>query len=323
MMKKILLVVLVVVAVTIGFLNKSWFRNEVPENSLSNIITEKEKLISDLDFDSFGSSAGMDEPALPDLDTLSFARRIAHVPSNTNAGLYQNIDEIDESEIEEFTNTNLTEALAGDINAANRVVHALRKCKEVPNSKEAVEFEVNRMVQRYERMAENHNRNRTYPGETELRERSTSQYENCKFNKSLFTTDLRQQLERMANQGHVAARYLYALWPPEVFGRPDAFLLQQEWSEKALNFTLANLTMGETAGLLAFGQSYANNGMFTTSDRYLGTAFIIAAIDCGLELEYYASYVESFLNSDRFSQMFQDPRPEVLSMAEGLKAFCR
>ncbi|MFT5138441.1 MAG: hypothetical protein ACI9H8_001000 [Lysobacterales bacterium] len=322
-MKKILLITLIVVLATVGYLNISSHGNETPDESLLLVTTEEGNLESEPDFDSFGLGTEMNESALPDLDSLSFARRIVEVPYNASAPLYENIDEIEDSELEAFASHNLAEALAGDLYAANRVVHAHRKCKDAPASIDAVDFEVQRMVKRYEWMAENRNRNRTYPTETELRESSTAKFENCRFSKDVLTADLREQLERMANQGHVAARYLYALWPPEVFGRSDAFLQQQEWSEKALNFTLANLTQGETAGLLAFGQSYANNGMFTTSDRFLGTAFIIAAIDCGLKLDYYASYVESFLNSDRFAQMFQDPRPEVLAMAEGLKKFCR
>ena len=44
----------------------------------------------------------------------------------------------------------------------------------------------------------------------------------------MFTPDLRQQLEAMANRGLVTARYLYSLWPPDIFGKSDAFLAHQE-----------------------------------------------------------------------------------------------
>jgi hypothetical protein len=268
--------------------------------------------------------AGMDR-----LDpSVGAARRIVHVPSDgilatPDEARYDDIREIGEDELEDFTDYNLRQALDGDLGAANRVVHAQRRCADAPSSALEVERQVQSRLGRYQWMAANRNRNRSYPTEAELREQATQQFENCRFMADLFTGDLRRQLEAMANRGHVMARYLYALWPPEIFGQPDAFLRQQEWAEKALSYSLANLTEGEPAGLLAFGQSYANNGTFTARDRYLGTAFIIAALDCGLDLEYYGSYVNQFMNSQRLSQSAGDPRGAVLAMADGLKAFCR
>lgn len=269
--------------------------------------------------------AGMDRQQGSSRDA---ARRIVHVPSDgilaTPAeARYDDIREIGEDELEAFTDYNLRQALDGDLGAANRVVHAQRRCADAPSSPQEVEMQVQSRLSRYQWMAANRSRNRAYPTEGELREQFTQRFENCRFTADLFVGDLRAQLEAMANRGHVTARYLYALWPPEIFGRPDAFLRQQEWAEKALSYSLANLTEGEPAGLLAFGQSYANNGTFTARDRYLGTAFIIAALDCGLDLEYYGSYVNRFMNSERLAQSAVDPRGAVLAMADGLKAFCR
>lgn len=256
------------------------------------------------------------------------ARRIVHVPSDgilatPDEARYDDIREIGDDELEAFTDYNLRQALDGDLGAANRVVHAHRRCADAPGSLPEVESEVQRRLSRYERLAANRGSNRTYPTEAELREQFTQRFEDCRFATELFTGGLRQQLEILANRGHVTARYLYALLPPEIFGRSDAFLRQQEWAEKALSYSLANLTEGEPAGLLAFGQSYANNGTFTARDRYLGTAFIIAALDCGLDLEYYGNYVSRFMNSERLAQSAGDPRGAVLAMADGLKAFCR
>lgn len=268
--------------------------------------------------------AGMDRPDWP---SGPGARRIVEVPPNDTFGLapesrYDDIRNISEEELEEFTEYNLDHALDGDLGAANRVVHAHRRCANAPQSLVQVENQVQAQQRRYQRWTERRGTSRNMPSETEMREQLTQQFQNCQFMDGLFTADLRQQLEAMANRGHVTARYLYALWPPETFGRADAFLQQQEWAEKALSYSLANLTAGETAGLLAFGQSYANNGTFTARDRYLGTAFIIAALDCGLELDYYAAYVDRFLNSEQFAQTMADPRAEVLTMADGLKGFC-
>ncbi|MBT8063118.1 MAG: hypothetical protein HKO64_11695 [Xanthomonadales bacterium] len=257
------------------------------------------------------------------------AKRVVEVPPNDAAGQaddnrFDDIRNIGDDELAAFTDYNLQKALDGDLNAANRVVHAHRRCVKAPKTPAQVDQQVQRTMRRLQWAVENRNSNREYPSEAEIRERYSQQYDNCRFTDELFNTDLRRQLEDMASRGHVTARYLFALWPPEIFGKADAFLAQQEWAEKALAYTLANLTEGETAGLLAFGQSYANNGTFTARDRYLGTAFIMAALDCGLDLEYYASYIERFLNSDQFRRdMADDPRAEVLVMADGLRTFCR
>ncbi|MDX1459897.1 MAG: hypothetical protein R3348_02460 [Xanthomonadales bacterium] len=256
------------------------------------------------------------------------ARRIVEVPDKVDSDQaeshrFDDIENIEQSELEAFTRYNLDRGLEGDLNAANRVVHALRRCERAPRSLQEVEHEVQRRQSRERWVAENRNPNHRVSGEAELREQFMARFEDCAFREQMFTGDLRARLLEMAESGHVTARYLYALWPPEIYGRSDAFLRQQEWAERALTFTLANLTEGETAGLLAFGQSYANSGTFTSRDRMLGTAFIIAALDCGLELEYYASYVNNFLNAEHWDQMFQDPRTEVLTMADGLKTFCR
>lgn len=265
------------------------------------------------------SQDGPAEPALPDLDTRRVNRRVVQVPSNGVSPRYDNIDEIEESELAAFTRHNLDEALAGDLAAANRVVHARRRCENAPSSIAEAEQQVQQRLQRNMRRSESRGREWNATREEEFRVQTMARYENCRFSDQLFTPDLRAQLERLASQGHVASRYLYALWPPELLGRPDAFLRHQEWAEKALSFTLANLTQGETFGLLAFGQSYSNSGMFTATDRYPGAAFVIAAVDCGLNLDYYTGFVDSFLNSDRFGEA----RQSVLLMADGLKGFCR
>ncbi|NND44144.1 MAG: hypothetical protein HKN58_02390, partial [Xanthomonadales bacterium] len=256
------------------------------------------------------------------------ARRLVHVPAGDASGAkatsrYDDLRNISEDELEAFTDYNLEKGLAGDLGAANRVVHAHRRCASAPRSLVQIENQVQTQQRRYRQWAARGGNDRGFPSEQELREQLTRQFESCRFMDSMFTPDLRRQLEEMAERGHVTARYLYALWPPETFGRADAFLRQQEWAERALAYTLANLTAGETAGLLAFGQSYANNGTFTARDRYLGTAFIIAALDCGLELDYYANYINGFLSSERFAGTADDPRDEVLVMADGLKGFCR
>jgi hypothetical protein len=139
----------------------------------------------------------------------------------------------------------------------------------------------------------------------------------------LFNEDLRERLADLAGQGHVTARYLYAMWPPLTKGRPDGFFVHQDWSEKALAFSLANFAEGEVAGLMAFANAYEKPETFTTSDGDMAMAFKIAAQSCGLDAPLLLASVEHFLSDENHPPFREDTRPAVLAMAEGLKGFCR
>lgn len=332
-MKKFLLIVLplAISSALAWYFYRQSFNEPLPAGLSPDPVRETAQSPLEDEFNEDTEDLGMDSELSREWRSGPAARRIVEVPPNEHFGQdahrFEDIRNIEDDELGAFTDYNLEKALEGDLNAANRVVHAHRRCANAPVTAGQVELQVERTMRRFEWMAQNRrgrDRERPPPTEAELRDRYSRQYDNCRFTEQIFTPDLRKQLKDMADRGSVTGRYLYAMWPPDTFGKYDAFLVQQEWAEKALTYTLANLTEGETAGLLAFGQSYANNGMFTARDRNLGTAFIIAALDCGLELDYYATYVDRFLNSEQFMRdMEGDTRAQVLVMADGLKAFCR
>ena len=99
---------------------------------------------------------------------------------------------------------------------------------------------------------------------------------------AIWTEATRKQLEELARDGHVIARYIYATWAPQWALGPESFGQFTEYQTNALEFSFANLKEGEIAGLLAFGLSYWGPH-FTPFFPDLGTAFMKAALDCGLQ----------------------------------------
>ena len=129
-------------------------------------------------------------------------------------------------------------------------------------------------------------------------------------------------MDRLAQQGDIAARYLFATWTPSFFGHSDAFLLEYEWASKAREYSFQNLEQAEFLGFLAFAESYSNLGYFTRQDINMAHAHYIAALECGFMDERWKQQIDYIL-SDKASEYRKDVRPQVLAMAEGLKGFCR
>ena len=231
----------------------------------------------------------------PEAQSESTAGRIVHVPPgssiNTNPEPnYYNINAVTAEGLADFTNYNLEAALAGDLGAGYRVGRARERCIDVKLDSGEIEIRVQRAMRKYEQTRESGYPSydsetdmvgNSYPTEAENRVNQIRWHEACVRQSEIFSEQLRQKLDRLAQQGHVVARYMYATWPPDYIGRTDAFLIQYEWAAKAREFSFLNLDQGEVAGLLAFGQSFSRFGSFTTFDRYLGYAFYKAAIDCG------------------------------------------
>lgn len=142
----------------------------------------------------------------------------------------------------------------------------------------------------------------------------------CQDLAALHNSAFRERLDRMAEAGHVMARFLYATWPPRhmpVSETTVSLLEKLEWEEKARRYSALNLEQGEIAGLMAFAHSYSW-GLFTAMNWELGSAFQQAAFDCGLRGEWYekmGDFVE-----DTF---VPDYEARVRAQAESLATFCR
>lgn len=267
-----------------------------------------------------GDVAGEGEPQ-------EAARRIVHVPGNAGDTSEESPDfdswSVKDEHLEAYAKHNLEKALAGDLGAANRIVRVHKKCLDAPRSLPEVERAVAKADgMRMYVVVPGKDPEVKHPDKSEVWEEEFNRFSACQFWDQLFNMELRTRLERLAESGEVTARYLYAMWPPRVFGQPDAFFVHQAWAENAMNFSLANLADGELAGMLAFGQSYMGSSSFTNRDLYLGYAFLIAAVDCGLALAPITALASGVLNMQVAPPGAEDPVPGMLSMAEGLKGLC-
>jgi hypothetical protein len=278
----------------------------------------------------FADTHVQDEAEQPPGDTIPQpgARQLVHVPGTASA----NNDPPDfhalgvaNEHLEAYARYNLDLALANDLAAATRLDGVHYRCREAPRSIEDVERRVASQVHAYTLIAEQN------PGfrirdESEIMEQHLETYRACQFWDALFNQEMRKKLEQLANSGHAMARYIYAMWAPRISGQADAFFVHQEWSQKAMEFSLANLTEGELAGFLVFVHAYGASTSFTARDSDLSYAFLVAAVDCGLNLPQFTHQLDSAFDPENASPrpgQEEDPRPRILAMAEGLRGFCR
>lgn len=166
----------------------------------------------------------------------------------------------------------------------------------------------------------------TYDSYEQFESQLWRQHDQCQSVEGLFTNDLRNRVEQLAEQGNPQARYLYAMWPPErsVFSTRSSLELL-DYHNRALDFTWANLDQGEWLGLMAMGQSYSSAGrtLFTASDHALGRVFLMAAELCGLENDWLNEHNESFrsrLRPGTADRMLSHFEQDARGIAE---LFCR
>ncbi len=161
--------------------------------------------------------------------------------------------------------------------------------------------------------------------EQKNRQHLTQWYESCKQVKNTFDQTFLGQLEQLARQGHVMARYLYATWPiPWTIG-DDTFEGLQLWQANALEFTNANLYSGEPAGLLAYGLSYRNT-QFTPFNPVLGASLIIAAEMCGLgHSHYYDAVLKTMRDHDEAGVVWPNgiTNEDLFRYAVDLTEYCK
>lgn len=107
-------------------------------------------------------------------------------------------------------------------------------------------------------------------------------FNNCNETKNLFGDDFFARLREQAESGDVLARFLYAMLEPQgPRGHTDGILVWLEYLTLAYDFTAQNMSEREPLGLLAFGLSLRDLGLFTPIEPVVGDAFLIAAERCG------------------------------------------
>lgn len=267
---------------------------------------------------------------------VSFAKTIVHVPAGTvkppSAESFDDLVSVTAENLNEFTIENMAAALDGDLESGYRVAQARQRCRGAAKNIQ----ELDRKIEERMRMVQYHLDNGRpihtgefdRPGnlfltEAENRTHQARWYETCRLQRELFNEELRKKLDAMARQGHVIARYLYAVWPPDQLDSPDQFMLEQEWGIKAQEYSFLNFQQGEVAGLLAFAEAYMTSGLFTRHNNLLGLALYKAAYDCGFTEGMAKMAAEDILKSEKLQPKIASRTPQILVMAENLSEYCR
>jgi len=264
-------------------------------------------------------------------ETLSkgTAKQIVFVPP----GKYLNepfldINEVTPKTLNEFSSFNLDLAISGDLDAAYNVLLARNRCNNAPRTPKGIELRVLQKLLFAQKLIEKNklfdtdapeSPDKVFPTERENLANQKRWHQACRKQVELFDESLRNRLDSLAQQGHVVARYLYAIWPPEYLNYANAFLLQQEWESKAREYSMLNLEAGEVAGLLAFGNSYLSTRLFTRYDIYMGYGLYKAAFECGFSGQGVQSVVNIYFNFEHLPESLWNRQPEVLTIAERLQ----
>jgi hypothetical protein len=215
--------------------------------------------------------------------------------------------------IEHLLQANLDHALKGELASAYFVIRTRRVCERFANTPGELEKRIQRTDRKVERdikrgrdlrSGTNNGLPWSATGDKENdRAQMEDWYDACQRVQTIFTPDLRRQLESLALRGDVMAAYLYASWPLDQLDIGEAFEMQFRWEGLARDFSRANLDRGEVAGLMAFAQSY-QNGWFTERNGDLALAFSIAAMNCGFETNSSRNFI-----SNRIDQLTSSEDP--------------
>lgn len=138
------------------------------------------------------------------------------------------------------------------------------------------------------------------------------------------TAQLRAELERLAEQGNVAARAVYALWPPHRDLTYATIEEQRYWEVRALEFSLANLEAGEHLGFEVFAKSFGQSTYFTPAHDVTGAFFQVAILRCGFEVSQDRRLqLINFASRRGFDTMPSILAEILLDGSRGLRRYCR
>lgn len=266
------------------------------------------------------------------------ARRIKEVPfgkrdASDESSEFKEVKTITAETIGEFARHNLDAGLEGDIESAYRTMEANSRCREAPRFEAEVDLMAEAMTKRAERFAAapsqpsqmnfSWSTTAAFPTISENRKYQRSWMRACENLRKSFGADLLVKLDEMAQRGHVIARYLFAMLPPDYLGKEDSFLVMQEWESKARYYSLQNLEQGELAGFLAFGTSYTSGKYFTPHEWHLGMAYGKAATSCGFSYGWVQKSMDTFFNYEHLPELEWNRQPEVQIMADALTELCK
>jgi hypothetical protein len=285
-------------AVTLWWLKGGYFNNTE---------TGEAPLTSQIQTESNGDAENAPNLAAVEADDVTtgkgHAKRIVHVPDN-NSDKPQSEREID-IEFQQSTETVLQSALDGKSEDAVGIGQLVRIC-----SAETSEDRVLAMLSSYSDVQFTSGRNFSFGNGQrvsidsfeELESFLWTQFDHCRSVQSLFDDDLHDRIHRMAENGNVVARYLYAMWPPKVTGiETEDILKRLDYQSRALEYTWKNIDAREPLGVLAFGQSFgaAQPGLFTPVDFTQNRIFLLAAKKCVQDDSSLVAEIDK-INADGF-----------------------
>jgi hypothetical protein len=185
-------------------------------------------------------AAETQEDTAEDAERMDPAKRIVHVPDTRVAATEADAihpDELSSSEIVEFAAEAVEEALNGNLTTTRRRTDLLHFCvRSVPHDEGALEDRVLELSQwvangaaagnpippegiamEYAWLGEESLEIRLFPNDSQNRRHLMEWYQGCAGVDRLFGGDMRARLQRLARNGHVTARYLYAMWRPQPY----------------------------------------------------------------------------------------------------------
>jgi len=265
-----------------------------------------------------GESAIAESPEVPadSGNQVQPAKRIVHVPDTRKPqapGSDLDPTNVTAAELGAFASQALERALEGDLAVAPNLAYLVNGCSHsVPLNASALEefvAQFRQMTQRSEVAGDPvppegrvHNRLWPNPPGFEIRRFPTDQLNRLHLSEWMqgclqvlgrFNEDTRKELEHLARNGNVIARYLYAMWRPRLTLASDALERLIEWQINALEFSYANLEEGQIAGVLAFSESYSS-ALFTGFDFGLSLAMKKAAWECGVDSDELREFLGSY-----------------------------
>lgn len=138
------------------------------------------------------------------------------------------------------------------------------------------------------------------------------------------TAELRARLESLAEQGNVAARAAYAMWPPHrdlVYATTEE---QRYWEIRALEFSLANLEAGELLGFEVFAKSYGGQRYFSPSHHVTSIVFLVAMLRCGFDLSReFREQLIGFADRRGYENMPLIMAEKLVIGSQSLRRYCR
>lgn len=269
---------------------------------------------------------------------LESGKRIVHVPDTRTESPNLDqlwIEDVMGTTVTEFAEQTITTALDGDLEVGLKFRHLQEICSPAytPSDQIGLDRKVREMMQFAEKEAATGKpippegkpymttfpiwgtglSTRVFPNAEQNRSHLNQWQQGCRDLSSLLNDELRDELEKLAREGHVFARHLYALWKPDSGTDQQALDRRLRWQMNAIEFTYANLTEGQVAGVIAFGESYIY-ALFTDLDLEMGLSLLGAALKCGYE---------SKMIQDQYDLLAILPRDQIEERAERLSAYCR